>query len=225
MRKLRRDKDKDNPAPTSCGCSSTPDKFELRRLRPPRLAALFQGQHRFAVAVQNLRPTSTFAHLTAAVFNRHFQIDGGRVGGNVRRINIRPGGLQEAVKRQRNVQRVGDVQIDIRDKSRRAPDASADCSREFDRLEVWSTSSGMAAFTLAESAAKPRRRAAQNSTCSCPDFRSPAFCAPGSIGSFMNRLSHITARTFGASKRSHGVRSNPNGMKPVLLTPRKWPLR
>src|SRR6185312_17266323 len=44
-------------------------------------------------------------------------------------------------------------------------------------------------------------------------------------GSFMNRLSHITARTFDLPNCRYGVRSNPNGMNPVLLVPSNFPLR
>src|SRR6266511_4731119 len=50
-------------------------------------------------------------------------------------------------------------------------------------------------------------------------------CVAGSSGSFMNRLSTITAMTLGAPIFRCGVRSKPNGVKPVLLTPRSWPLR
>ncbi len=55
-------------------------------------------------------------------------------------------------------------------------------------------------------------------------FASSATVA-GSSGSFMNRLSTITASTLAAPIMRCGVRSNPNGVKPVLLTPSRWPFR
>ena len=47
------------------------------------------------------------------VLHRHFAMDGGRLLGDVGRIDVGPGGLERAVKRQRDVQRIGDVQKDV----------------------------------------------------------------------------------------------------------------
>ena len=56
-------------------------------------------------------PTSTCFIRAPAVLDRHLHVHRRRFFGNVRRINVRPFGLQKIVERQRNVQRVNDKQF------------------------------------------------------------------------------------------------------------------
>ena len=72
--------------------------------------ALRLGGHRFAVAVNQHHADGDGLIQAASVFHRDFHANRGRLFGYILRVNIGAFRLQKFIKRQRDVQRIGDVQ-------------------------------------------------------------------------------------------------------------------